>query len=140
MLHKIYNRIVDTGAVEYLMRSGAFSLLVINIVGGVFFFTKRKRNEELEAEEDFKNSLICRFVLDGVGRKVGESVAVDENVLIIKSGTKYLGVPIKHIEEDGKTLLVKGLIEKDKAEIMGEKWRRESFSKIVCDEGEEDGI
>ena len=77
-------------------------------------------------------------MLDGAGRKVGESVAVDEDILIIKSGSKYLGVPLKHIEEEKKTLLVKGLVDKDKAEIMGEKWRRESFSEIDHGEGEKD--
>ena len=76
---------------------------------------------------------MCRFVLDGIGRKIGESVAVDEDIVIIKSGTKYLGVPLKHIEEEGKTLLVKGLVDQDKAEIMGEKWRHESFKEIKHD-------
>ena len=94
----------------------------------------------MEEKEAYKNNLSCRFVLDGAGRKVGESVAVDEDVLIIKSGKKYLGVPIKHIEEDGKTLLVKGLVEQDKAEMIGEKWRRESFSDIDCNKGENNGI
>ena len=92
--------------------------------------SKRKKIEEKNAEEEFKNNILCRFVLDGVGVKIGESVAIDDDILIIKSGTKYLGVPLKHIEIEEKTLLVKGLIEKDNAEIMGEKWRQESFKKI----------
>lgn len=114
------------------------AIIIQNTVGGVFFFSRnrRKKKDELEEEEDFKNNLLCRFVLDGVGRKVGESVAIDEDILIIKSGSKYLGVPLKHIEEQGKTLLVKGLVEQDKAELMGEKWRRESFSEI--EEGDDD--
>ena len=102
---------------------------------GVFFFSRsrRKKKEEIEEEENYKAGLLCRFVLDGVGRKIGESVAVDEDIIIIKSGTKYLGVPLKHIEEEGKTLLVKGLVDQDKAEIMGEKWRQESFKEIKHD-------
>jgi hypothetical protein len=74
--------------------------------------------------------MICRFVLDGIGRKIGESVAIDEDVLIIKSRNKYLGVPLKHIKEDGKILLVKGLVDQFKAESMGEKWRQENFKEI----------
>jgi hypothetical protein len=69
-------------------------------------------------------------VLDGMKRKIGESVAVDEDILIIKSGSKYLGVPLKHIEESGKTLLVKGLVDRGKAEEIGEKWRKESLNEI----------
>ena len=118
-----------------------FSLIItLDFTGVIFFFSKgkRKKNEELNEEEEYKNRLLCRFVLDGVGRKVGESVAVDEDILIIKSGRKYLGVPLKHIEEEDKTLLVKGLVDKDKAEIMGEKWRHQSFSEIDHGEGEKD--
>ena len=110
-----------------------FSIIIaLEFIGGIFFFYrgKHKKNDELNEEEEYKSRLLCRFVLDGAGRKVGESVAVDEDILIIKSGSKYLGVPIKHIEEEDKTLLVKGLVDKDKAEIMGEKWRRQSFREI----------
>ena len=119
----------------------AFSnIITLHIIGGVFFFSKRKRkkNEELEEEEEYKNRLLCRFVLDGYGRKIGESVAVDEDLLIVKSRTKYLGIPLKHIEEEEKTLLVKGLVEQDKAEVMGEKWRRESFREINHGDEEKD--
>jgi hypothetical protein len=84
--------------------------------------------------------MLCRFVLDGAGKKVGESIAIDEDILIIKSEKKYLGVPLKHIEEEGKTLLVKGLVDKAKAEEMGEKWRNESFQEIQYSEEEEDGL
>ena len=101
---------------------------LINIIN--IFSKNGKKKKEIEIEEKYKNNLICRFVLDGLGKKIGESVAINDDLLIIKSKEKYLGIPIKHIEEEGKTLLVKGLIENDKAEMMGEKWRRESFKKI----------
>ena len=115
-------------------------LAYMTTIGGVFFFSRNRKSEEETEEEDYKNSLICRFVLDGIGRKVGESVSVDEDVLIIKSKKKYLGVPLKHIEEDGKTLLVKGLIDQFNAEKMGEKWRQESFKEIDHPKEEEDGF
>lgn len=108
------------------------AVTTIGIIGAVFIFSKgkRKKRDEMEEEEANKNKLLCRFVLDGAGRKIGESVAIDEDILIIKSGSRYLGVPLKHIEEEEKTLLVKGLVDQLKAEIMGEKWRRESFCEI----------
>ncbi len=123
------------------MYSGG-SKILLGTIGSVFFFSRNKRKKEIELEkmETYKNDLLCRFVLDGVGRKIGESVAIDNDILIIKSGIKYLGVPLIHIENAGKTLLVKGLIEQDKAELMGEKWRRESFKKINSKEEEKDGV
>lgn len=111
-------------------------------IGNLFFFSKKKRRkkEDIEEEENYKEKLLCRFVLDGAGKKVGESIAIDEDILIIKSDDKYLGVPLKHIEEEGKTLLVKGLVDRDKAEEMGEKWRHESFHEIEHPKGAEDGF
>lgn len=120
-------------AVELPIFAGVlFIILALESVGGLFFISRRKLRENDEAEEGSskRNSLLCRFVLDGLGRKIGESVAIDEDIVIIKSGSKYLGVPLKHIEEEGKTLLVKGLVDQDKACEMGEKWRRESFREI----------
>ena len=116
--------------------------ILLGTIGSVFFFSRNKHKKDIELEkmETYKNDLLCRFVLDGVGRKIGESVAIDNDILIIKSGIKYLGVPLIHIENAGKTLLVKGLIEQDKAELMGEKWRRESFKEINSKEEEKDGI
>ena len=131
---KIYNRIADSEAVELAIFAGILSFIIIlESVGGLFFFSKnkRKRTEEDEEKDSYKTSLLCRFVIDGVGRKIGESVAIDNDIVIIKSGKRYLGVPLKHIEEEEKTLLVKGLVDKDKAEGMGEKWRRDSFQEIA---------
>ena len=114
------------------------SIIALESRGVIFFFSKgrQKKEDKSEGEDPYKINLLCRFVLDGAGRKIGESVAKDNDVLIVKSRSKYLGVPIKHIKEDGKTLLVKGLVDRDMAERMGEKWRSESFREIDHDDGE----
>ena len=118
-------------------------LVTFESLGGIFFFT-RKKSKKIEDEPDQDhNNLLCRFVTDGTGRKIGESVSLDEDILIIKSGDKFLGVPLKHIEEEGKTILVKGLVDFDKAYEMGEKWRKESFREInqkEKSEGKKDGF
>jgi hypothetical protein len=114
-------------------------ILLLETIGGVFFFSRgnRRKKEEEEDEAHYKNNLLCRFVLDGLGKKIGESVAIEEDILIVKSRAKYLGIPMKHIEEEEKTLLVKGLVDREKAELMGEKWRQESLQFIDHGEGEE---
>jgi len=110
------------------------NLILITSQNIIFIFSRRKqKREEEEKEEEYKNNLLCRFVVDGLGKTVGESVAVNEDILIIKSKDKYLGVPLKHIQEKGKTLLVKGLIDNSNAELMGEKWREENFKEISHD-------
>ena len=104
----------------------------INIYGRVFFFSviKRKKEQINNENENNENSLLCRFVLDGLGLKLGESIALNDDIIIIKNGKKYLGIPLKHVEEDGAKLIVKGLVDKKKALEMGEKWRNLSLNII----------
>jgi len=118
-------------------------IIVLEIAMYLFLKNKKRKSEDESKKEVKKNGLLCRFVLDIKGNKIGESVAVNNDVIIIKSGNTYLGVPLKHIEEEEKTLLVKGLLDLSKAEEMGEKWRQESFNKINHSEdieGKVDGL
>jgi len=104
-------------------------LHTVENIGGVFFFN-RKKNRDVEDEiDEEQDNFLCKFVTDGSGRKIGESVSIDDDVLIIKSKERFLGVPLKHVEDKGKTLLVKGLVDLDKAYEMGERWRNTSFDK-----------
>ena len=105
---------------------------IVKNIGDLFYFSRRKNLNDEEDKEIYssENNLLCRFVIDGNGKKIGESIAIEKDIIIIKSRDIYLGVPIKHIEEDRKALIVKGLIDKDKAIELGEKWRKESFNEI----------
>jgi len=106
-------------------------LSTLEYVGGVFLFNKKKEiPEQKKTIENVDDSMICKFVLDGVGKKLGESVSIDSDVLIIKSGSRFLGVPLKHVEPLEKTLVVKGLIDFTKAYELGEKWRKESYREM----------
>lgn len=133
---KIYNGIVDSQALLKNFRVVLIGVK-INMKGfekikdNLFSSFKNKKKSKNDEEENY-DEMLCRFVLDGSGNTVGESIAVnkDENVMIIKSDKIYLGVPLKHIEKKGKTLLVKGLVEHDKAIMMGERWRKESYLEI----------
>jgi hypothetical protein len=118
-------------------------LYAIGTFGGIFFFNKKNdKMDEDEANHAYDN-LLCRFVTDGSGRKIGESVTLDNDIMIIKAGKRFLGVPLKHIEERGNGLLVKGLIDYDRAYELGEEWRKGSFREIDQkeeSEGKTDGL
>jgi len=105
-------------------------LLVTAKYHGVYFFTRKKEPAEKKKLVDADPSLLCKFVVDGTGKRIGESVCVTDDVLIIKAGAQFLGVPLKHIEAGEKTLVVKGLIDFSKAYEMGEKWRKESYREM----------
>ena len=100
--------------------------------GIVFFFSgiKRKKEDKNCENDNIQNSLLCRFVLDGLGVNLGESIALNNDIIIIKKGKKYLGIPLKHVEEDGQKLIVKGLVDKKKALKMGDEWRNLSLDII----------
>lgn len=74
------------------------------------------------------DNLLCKFVTDGSGNKIGESVAIDKDILIIKMGKEFIGVPLKHVEDLGNYLKVRGLLSIDKAREMGKRWE-EKYAK-----------
>lgn len=96
----------------------------------VFFFISGKRLKDDPDEDLGEQQWICRFVVDGHGRTIGESISLEDDIVIIKSKNTYLGVPLKHIEQQEQSLLVKGLIDYDKAIEMGEQWRKESLREF----------
>jgi len=104
-------------------------------VGGIYFFNKKKEKAEDKKADLNAETMLCKFVMDGAGKKIGESVSVDKDILIIKSGANFLGVPLKHIESAEKTLVVKGLFDFSKALEMGEKWRKESYRDMNQKDG-----
>lgn len=103
----------------------------------MFFSLFRSRKKGADEEDDERPNaemLLSRFVVDGKGRRVGESVSLAGDLLIVKSSGKYLGVPLKHVEENNESLLVKGLVDYDRAEQLGEKWREEAYSTLSDNE------
>ena len=121
--------------------NGNFRIIFV-IFGFLFLFSNKKDKEKKDETELYYKSLLCKFVTDGKGKKIGESISIDKDIIVIKAGKKFLGVPLKHIKDTEKTLLVKGLIDFKKAYEMGEKWRQKSFSEIeqkIESNGKKDG-
>lgn len=107
-------------------------MFTVGHIGFLFLFNKKKESREpRKTNETGDPSIICKFVLDSTGKKIGESVSVTDDVLIIKSGSLFLGVPLKHVEPGEKTLVVKGIFDFTKAYELGEKWRKESYREMT---------
>ena len=113
-----------------LMTSEERRLLVSAKYHGVYFFSKKKEPTERKKPMNVDQSMLCKFVVDGSGKRIGESVSMTEDVLIIKAGARFLGVPLKHVENREKSLVVKGLIDFSKAYALGEEWRKESYHEM----------
>lgn len=75
------------------------------------------------------SNLICKFVFDGLGNPLGESISVEKDLIIVKTDGSFLGIPLKHVESDGKKVIVKGLVDQKNAKLLGERWRRQEMKK-----------
>lgn len=116
-------------------------MFIVGFNGSVFLFNKKKETSDpMKTTETADPSMICKFVLDSTGKKIGESVSVNRDVLIIKSGSLFLGVPLKHVDSGEKTLMVKGIFDFTKAYELGEKWRKGSFREMTKHEPFEEKV
>ena len=87
-----------------------FPLLAIQIL----FLVKRK--------DVF--SLLSRFVVDKEGRRMGESISVYKDLLIIKRNGKFYAIPLKHVEVGKEELHVKGVVQWEIAEKLAKEWKK----------------
>ncbi len=97
----------------------------------LFFKQGKERDVGKEVNQESCDGLLCRFVLDGQGKKIGESISLYDDLLIIKSGKDFLGIPMKHIKDEGHHLLVKGLLDQSKALELGAEWQKTAYKEIV---------
>ncbi len=115
-----------------MFRASIFPIF-FHYFGKGFFSLKKEDKEKQQNQESEEKNMLCRFVVDSSGKKIGETVAVDNDIVIIKANSQFMGVPLRHIQENGKTMLVKGLFDYAKAYELGETWRKNSARNI--DEG-----
>ena len=71
-----------------------------------------------------KYSLVSRFVVDKKGNRIGETISIEGDLVIIKKEKKYLAIPLKHIEASKDQVRIRGIVEWDNAIKMGEQWEK----------------
>ncbi|MCD6299098.1 MAG: hypothetical protein J7L93_00635 [Thermoplasmata archaeon] len=69
-------------------------------------------------------SLLSRFVADKNGNRIGESISVHNDLLIIKKDGDYYAVPLKHVEMRDGEIHVKGIVQWEIARKMAEEWKK----------------
>ncbi len=95
----------------------------------MFFKGSGSKKQSKRNQKGSENQLVCKFVFDGLGHMLGESICVDLDLIIIKADDCFLGIPLKHVESDGKKVIVKGLVDTKNAKVLGERWRKEELRK-----------
>lgn len=80
-----------------------------------------------QGAEMHETSMLCRFVVDCGGKRIGETIAVDGDVLILKNGKEYLGLPISAVEAKDEGDLTVNEFDAAGAGAMGEVWRVKNF-------------
>lgn len=102
----------------------------------LMIFKGFQSKHQKDANDDFqRNNLVCKFVFDGLGHPIGESISIERDLIIVKADDSFLGIPLKHVESDGKKVIVKGLVDQKNAKKLGERWRKREEKKegIVYD-------
>ena len=70
-----------------------------------------------------KFSYVSRFVVSNEGTRIGESVAIFNDLLIIKKQEDYYAIPLKHVEQKNNEIHLKGVVQWDKAKTLAQEWK-----------------
>ncbi|KAA0004333.1 MAG: hypothetical protein DRN33_01960 [Thermoplasmata archaeon] len=69
-------------------------------------------------------SLLSRFVADKEGNRIGESISLYNDLLIIKKDGDYYAIPLKHVELKNEEIHLKGIVQWEKAKELAEEWKK----------------
>ncbi|HEC77207.1 MAG TPA: hypothetical protein ENI33_08150 [Thermoplasmatales archaeon] len=70
-----------------------------------------------------KFQYLAKFVVDSEGKRIGESISIFEDMLIIKKEEKFYAIPFKHVELAGNEIHIKGIVQWDRAENLAKRWK-----------------
>ena len=90
---------------------------------------KGSQSNQSKGLHDIHSNLVCKFVFDGLGHLIGESISIEKDLIIVKTDDSFLGIPLKHVEADEKKVIVKGLVDQKNAKRLGERWRKKEMKK-----------
>ena len=78
-------------------------------------------------KEDISESLIPRFVINKNGERIGETIGMDGQRIILKKDSDFYSIPVSVLDEHLGELIIEKDIDWEKAKALGERWRKKSF-------------
>ncbi|MBW3581908.1 MAG: hypothetical protein KY455_02310 [Euryarchaeota archaeon] len=89
----------------------------------------------LAPEEDL-TEILSRFAEDEKGHRIGETVGMDGDLLILKEGKTYRAIPYDAFRREGETLILVRPVDLVAAEKRGEEWRERQHRVVTYSEEE----
>ena len=68
-------------------------------------------------------SYLAKFVVNSEGKRIGESISVFEDMVVIKKDGKFYAIPFKHVETKENEIHLKGVVQWDKAAKLAKGWK-----------------
>ncbi|MBN1540491.1 MAG: hypothetical protein JW939_10130 [Candidatus Thermoplasmatota archaeon] len=85
---------------------------------------KKRPNTLVEFDPGgFRDEYLSRFLKDGDGTIKGETIDIDGDELVLKSGGDFFMIPISSVELASDFLLLNGNVDWKRAKELGERWR-----------------
>ncbi|MBI2077680.1 MAG: hypothetical protein HYT80_04815 [Euryarchaeota archaeon] len=122
--------------VEFRWDVAAFLLVFAVIVAILIRMSMRARQAEAQqtmSQESPGEKMLLRFVEDEKGTRVGETVAVEADKMIVKAPGGFLAIPVAQLSESGPGLKLTGTFDEAAAKKEGEAWREKSHKVITYD-------
>lgn len=112
-----------------------FAIVVVLLIR----MSTKARTEAAQAQavqESPHEAMLLKFVEDPSGRRIGESVAVEDDEMIIKDAQGFLAVPVANVSPSGDGLKLSAPLDEAGARVRGEAWRERHHKVITYSESE----
>lgn len=86
-----------------------------------------------DKDETPKVDYLCKIV-KCQGKKIGESITVDEKQLLVKKKNEILAIPLERVVEVSEEEIIIDKFNKTKAKKAGKSWKKNEADKLKFDE------
>ena len=97
----------------------------------LYFFKKNKKS--VSYEKILQSEYTCKYVKHGT-EKIGESIAVSNGVIIVKSERGTLAIPVEAVKRTTENDIILKDFNESEAKTCGEEWLNTNTNKLEFDE------